>query len=138
MTIYQYLLVYGIGKIVDSFVNPSDMMQIVDDHTLNPMTDTGMGEKPSLIEKAKNYLLDHYDSSNLRYLRVLPEETQPADLAPLRHVLVVAGRDQEPEAQASRKQRMRGQLQVLVSLYIPTTKLCISMLFCRPCQRATC
>lgn len=133
MTLYQYLLVYGIGKMVDGFVNPSDMMQVVDDQTLNPLTDTGMGEKPSSIEKAKSYLLGHYDSSNLRYLRALPEEAQPAQIS-RRYATYLwwQGATRSLKRKQAGKQEMRGQLQVLVSLYIPTTKLCISMLFCRP------
>lgn len=133
VTIYQYLLVVGIGKVVDGMVNPSDMMQVTDESAVNPLTDTGMGEKSSPIEKAKSYLLNHYDSSNLRYLRTLPEEAQPAQIS-RRYATYLwwQGATTALKRKQAEKQQMRGQLQVLVSLYIPITKLCISMLFCRP------
>ena len=133
MPIYQYLLVRGIGKLVDGFVNPSDMQQVVDDTGVNPLSDTGMAAQPSIVDKAQRYLLDHYDSSNLRYLRALPNEEPPKEIS-RRYATYLwwQGATASLKRKQAGKQNVRGQLQVLVAVYIPITKECVSMIFCRP------
>ena len=131
--IYQYLLVRGIGKLVDGLVHPSDMQQLVDDTAVNPLSDTGMAAQPSIVDKAKSYLLDHYDSSNLRYLRALPVEEPPQENS-RRYATYLwwQGATASLKRKQAGKQNVRGQLQVLVAVYIPITKECVSMIFCRP------
>lgn len=119
---YQYLLVLGIGKMVDRVRNPLDQKQIED-------------TSPNLLDKARAYLANHYDSSNLRYMRVLPEENFPEGQSKDENFdamkLWWQGACLSMKRKQARKQLWRGQLQVLVAVYIPITKMCISMLFCR-------
>jgi hypothetical protein len=124
--IYQYLLVLAIGHIVDTWVDPSDMNQVDPAGIENE-------QKESAKEKALHYLRRHYDSSNLRYLRILPEAPARDELSrsDAMRLWWQASTTSVKRKQAG-KQMVRGQLQVLVAVYIPITKLCITMLFCQP------
>ena len=128
---YQYLLVLGIGKMVDRVTNPLDLKQLQD---MSAQDDEDTKDK-NLKDKVQAYLANHYDSSNLRYLRVLPEENstegQPKDENFDAMKLWWQGACLSMKRKQAYKQLWRGQLQVLVAVYIPITKLCISMLFCR-------
>ena len=69
--LYQYLLVLAVGKTVDRWVDPEDLAQ----EKRTGGDDTIDDDAPqALPDKVKEYFYKHYDSSELRYLRVLPDE----------------------------------------------------------------
>lgn len=100
------------------------------------------------LDKIRSFIRNKYDSSKLCYLQKLPEhlddhlqttspegsglsESHPRDMTDMKKVWW-QGITRSLKRNQIVKQMWRGQLQVLVAVFIPITKLCISMLFCRP------
>lgn len=159
---YQFLLVLCINTAANRWDKPSDVQPGIDKYTtqhnnvgtdeeLEPSTSTSSPSSHSTIpqlswtdkvckyvrspyDKARTFLSSHYDSSNLRYLQKLPDEyvqNLPVDYQ--QDLLDIWQRiARSLKRKQASKQMRRGQLQVLVAVYIPITRLCISMLFCRP------
>lgn len=134
--IYQYLLVLAVGKTVDRWVDPEDLGQAEragGDGTRRTLANGHDDDaEKTLPEKVKDYMFKHYDSSELRYLRILPDEPMSSEVSRVDAMRMWwQASTKSLKRKQARKQLWRGQLQVLVAVYIPITKLCIMMLFCQ-------
>ena len=134
--LFQYLIVVAIGHYIDQWISTLQAEQ-QGSRDSSPAKDD---EKiSSILQKIESFLMKRYDSSQLRYLRPLDERSAEADAETPRVATMRTWWQAAAKALTKKqiwKQGWRGQLQVMVSVYIPVTRLCIRMLFGHPLATA--